>query len=185
LDHIISPGADDGPIVVIYRHAEGIERVASLAGLPVLDLIARNELPNAAVSQLPAHPPGAPALSAVRRLSGATMLDPRAPETLAQALGFAYLPLDDTAINPEIGFLILRAAPGNKSEAPEGRAKSNLLWDVGDDIFDCMALQTDAAEVAARMYRERPKAHIAHSTSPAAPHGPQPLSPRRGDPAPK
>jgi hypothetical protein len=33
------------PIVVIYRQVEGMERITSLDGLPVLDLIARGTLP--------------------------------------------------------------------------------------------------------------------------------------------
>jgi hypothetical protein len=44
LNHLTSTDTEDDPIVVVYRHVEGIERVMSLAGLPVLDLIAQDEL---------------------------------------------------------------------------------------------------------------------------------------------
>jgi hypothetical protein len=159
----------DDPIAVIYSHVEGIERVSSLADMPVLDLVARNELPHLAQCLLLESPPNPPAPSAVRRLSGATTRDPRTPETLAQDLGLPYLSLDDIAINPEIGFLMLRMTPGKKGDAPEGRARTLLLWEIAEDIFHGMPLLTDTAEVAARMYGERPKASPAPRPSPMAP----------------
>jgi hypothetical protein len=157
MDQFTSADTGDDPIVVIYRHVEGIERVTSLAGLPVLDLIARDELPSLAESSPPAGPPNALVLSAVRRLSSATLFNPAAPETLAQGFGFPYLPLDGIAINPEIGFLILRKAPGKSGNARDGRTRTLLLWEIAEDIFHGMPLLTDTAEVAAHLYGERPK----------------------------
>jgi hypothetical protein len=157
VDQIICADTDHDPIVVIYRQVDGIERVTPLTGLPVLDLIARDEIPDLTQNLPPETPPDARVQSAVRRLSGATMLDPRTPEMLGQVLGFAYLPLDEVAINPEIGFLFLRTKPGITGDAREGRAGTNLLWEVAEDTFHGMPLLTDTAEVAARMYGERPK----------------------------
>jgi hypothetical protein len=179
----VDTNAND-PIVVIYRHVEGIERVTSLAGLPVLDLIARGELPHVAESPPPDSPPKAPVRSTVRTLSGTTILDPHTPEMLAQALGFPYLPLDDVAINPEIGFLILRTAPGKKGHASDGQARTNLLWEIAEDTFHGIPLLTDTADVAARLYGERPKAGPAPQTSPTTPRPRLPSQARR-DPTPR
>jgi hypothetical protein len=169
MDQLTFADTKDDPVVVLYRHVEGIERITSLGGTPVLDLIAQNELPHLAQRPLLESSPNAPVLSAIRRLGGATILDPSTPETLAQALGFAYLPLDDIAVNPEIGFLVLRTRPGKKDDAPEGQTRTLLLWEIAEDVFHGMPLLTDTAEVAARMYGERPKASPAPRPSPMAP----------------
>ncbi len=169
MDQVTSADTDDDPIVIIYRHVEGIERVTSLAGLPVLDLIARGELPHIVASPPAENPPHASVLSAVTRFSGATIFYPRPPEVLAQAFGLPYLPLDDVAINPEIGFLILRVTPGRKGVRPEGWTRTNLLWEIAEDTFHSMPLLTDTAEVAAQMYGRRPKTGPAPRLSPTAP----------------
>jgi hypothetical protein len=166
VDQLSSTGTDDDPIIVIYHHVEGSERVTSLAGLPVLDLIARHELTLVAQSPRPESLRNAPVLSAVRRLSGAILFNPASPETLAEDFGFPYLSLDGVAINPEIGFIIFRSTPG---KARDGRARTLLLWESAEDSFDGMSLMTDAAEVAARLYGERPKASATLKASQAAP----------------
>jgi hypothetical protein len=184
LGQVTFTDADADPIVVIYRDAKGIERVTSLAGPRVLDLIARGELPHLAACPRPQSPLNVAVRSVVRRLSGATMLYPSSPETLAQASGFPYFPLDDVAINPEIEFLILRTAPEKKGHASEGQSRTNLLWEIAEDTFHAIPLLTDAADIAARMYGERPKAGSAPQMSSVA-RLPQLPSPRRRDPTPR
>jgi hypothetical protein len=112
------------------------------------------------------------------------MLDLNTPETLAQALDFPYLHLDGVAINPKIGFLFLRTAPGKKDDARGCRARTYLLWEIAEDTFHGMPLLTDAAEVAARMYDDSPKAGLTPQKSLSAPQR-QRHSLRRGNPTPK
>jgi|SRR5579871_5651172 len=94
--------------------------------------------------------------------------NPRTPDARADSR-LPYLPLDGVAINPEIGFLILRTAPRKKEVARENGARSNLLWEISEDIFHGMPLLTDTVEVAPRMYGQRSKSDVTHRTSPTAP----------------
>jgi hypothetical protein len=147
-------------------------------------MIARDEIPHLVESLAPGSPPTASVLSAVRRLSGATLFNPAAAETLAQRLGFPYLPLDGIAINPEIGFLFLRTGPGKNGDAREGRPRTLLLWEIAKDVFHGVPLLTDTVEVVARMYGERPKSRPGPQPSPTRPRR-SPASSRRARQTPK
>jgi hypothetical protein len=183
--HITAAEADlDDPIAVIYREDEMTERVTTLIGVPALDLQVLGSLPYVVKGPPRTRPPNPSSMSVLRRLSGRTLHDPRPPKALAEALGFLYLEADAAAINPNIGFTILRITPRETATVGENRARTNLFWETRKGVFQCMQLLTDVVELAALTYGAIPKSRTPSPMSPARPRR-RPALLRREGRAPK
>jgi hypothetical protein len=181
--HVTSPDIDSDPVVAIYREDEGLDRVISLIAARALNLDVLSACPHLMKGLPPATAPNPAGGSLLRRLSGRTLLDPRPPQEAAEALGFLYLDADDVAINPNMGFILMRVTPIQSAPA-EGRARTCLLWEAAPGAFDCMHLRTDVVQIAQLRFGDGSKSRPWPPVLPSRPRR-RPVPPRREVRSPK
>jgi hypothetical protein len=127
------------------------------------------ELPQILKSPRPKRRLSIPGNSAIRTIGGSIIYDTRSPKALAEALGFLHLPRDDVAVNLSAGIMILRIAPKENASSGEDRVRTNLLWRISEDAFQCVELLSDVMMIATAEYGGRPGYSIQPAALPARP----------------
>jgi hypothetical protein len=167
--HIAPANTDKDPVAVIYREDEGLDRITSLIAARALDLDVLNACPHLLKGSPPAMTPSSAGGSLLKLVSGRNLLDSRPPKEVAGALDFLYLDADDVAINPNLGFILMRVTPTLNAPSAEGQARTCLLWETAAGAYDCMHLRTDVVRIAALRFGNAPKSHSPRPMLPPRP----------------